>query len=56
MTGDGYLMVGDAYCVSRSGVLRAGVFLAMNSGELGAGSSTRRWRNGDVSARSLRRL
>jgi flavin-dependent dehydrogenase len=54
MTGDGYLMVGDAYAFIDP-VFSSGVFLAMNSGELGAGVVDEALRNGDVSARSLRR-
>ena len=54
MTGDGYLMVGDAYAFIDP-VFSSGVFLAMNSGELGAEVVDEALRNGDVSARSLRR-
>jgi flavin-dependent dehydrogenase len=54
MTGDGYLMVGDAYAFIDP-VFSSGVFLAMNSGELGAGVVDEALRNGDVSARSLQR-
>ena len=54
MTGDGYLMVGDAYAFIDP-VFSSGVFLAMNSGELGADVVDEALRNGDVSARSLRR-
>jgi flavin-dependent dehydrogenase len=54
MTGDGYLMVGDAYAFIDP-VFSSGVFLAMNSGELGAGVVDEALRHGDVSARSLRR-
>jgi flavin-dependent dehydrogenase len=54
MTGDGYLMVGDAYAFIDP-VFSSGVFLAMNSGELGAGVVDEALRKGDVSASSLRR-
>jgi len=54
MSGDGYLMVGDAYAFIDP-VFSSGVFLAMNSGELGAGVVDEALRTGDVSARSLRR-
>ena len=54
MTGDGYLMVGDAYAFIDP-VFSSGVFLAMNSGELGAEVVDEALRNGDVSVRSLRR-
>jgi len=54
MTGDGYLMVGDAYAFIDP-VFSSGVFLAMNSGEMGAGVVDEALRTGDVSARSLRR-
>jgi flavin-dependent dehydrogenase len=54
MTGDGYLMVGDSYAFIDP-VFSSGVFLAMNSGELGAQVVDEALRNGDVSARSLQR-
>lgn len=54
MTGDGYLMVGDAYAFIDP-VFSSGVFLAMNSGELGAEVVDEALRTGDVSARSLQR-
>ena len=54
MTGDGYLMIGDAYAFIDP-VFSSGVFLAMNSGELGAEVVDEALRTGDVSARSLRR-
>jgi flavin-dependent dehydrogenase len=54
MTGDGYLIVGDAYAFIDP-VFSSGVFLAMNSGELGAEVVDEALRNGDVSVRSLRR-
>jgi len=54
MSGDGYLMVGDAYAFIDP-VFSSGVFLAMNSGEMGAGVVDEALRTGDVSARSLRR-
>jgi len=54
MTGDGYIMVGDAYAFIDP-VFSSGVFLAMNSGELGAEVVDEALRNGDVSARSLQR-
>jgi flavin-dependent dehydrogenase len=54
MTGDGYLMVGDAYAFIDP-VFSSGVFLAMNSGELGAEVVDEALRDGNVSARSLRR-
>jgi flavin-dependent dehydrogenase len=54
MTGDGYLMIGDAYAFIDP-VFSSGVFLAMNSGELGAEVVDEALRTGDVSARNLRR-
>ena len=54
MTGDGYLMVGDAYAFIDP-VFSSGVFLAMNSAELGAQVVDEALRKGNVSARSLRR-
>ncbi|HYA47005.1 MAG TPA: NAD(P)/FAD-dependent oxidoreductase [Burkholderiales bacterium] len=54
MTGDGYLMVGDAYAFIDP-VFSSGVFLAMNSAELGAQVVDEALRKGNVSAQSLRR-
>jgi len=54
MAGDGYLMVGDAYAFVDP-VFSSGVFLAMNSGELGAEVVDEALSKGDISARSLRR-
>jgi len=54
MSGDGYLIVGDAFAFIDP-VFSSGVFLAMNSGELGAQVVDEALRNGDVSARSLQK-
>lgn len=54
MAGDGYLLVGDAYAFIDP-VFSSGVFLAMNSGELGAKAIDASLRSGDLSARSLGR-
>ncbi|MDE2089879.1 MAG: tryptophan 7-halogenase, partial [Gammaproteobacteria bacterium] len=54
MAGDGYLLVGDAFAFIDP-VFSSGVFLAMNSGELGAEAIDASLRSGDLSARSLGR-
>src|SRR5258706_2766181 len=54
MTGDGYLMVGDAYAFIDP-VFSSGVFLAMNSGVLGAEVVYDALRNCDVSPPCLMR-
>ena len=54
MTGDGYLMVGDAYAFIDP-VFSSGVFLSRNSGDVGGGLVDEGLCNGDVSWRSLRR-
>ncbi len=54
MVGDGYLIIGDAFAFIDP-VFSSGVFLAMNSGELGAQVVDEALRLGDVSVKSLRK-
>ncbi|HEX9627501.1 MAG TPA: NAD(P)/FAD-dependent oxidoreductase [Acidiferrobacterales bacterium] len=54
MAGDGWLIVGDAYAFIDP-VFSSGVFLAMNSAELGAKAIDAGLRSGDLSAASLGR-
>jgi len=54
MVGDGYLMVGDAFAFVDP-VFSSGVFLAMNSAELGAALVDEALRVGQISVRSRRR-
>ena len=54
MSGDGWLIVGDAYAFIDP-VFSSGVFLAMNSAELAAEAIDDALRSGDLSAKSLGR-
>ena len=54
MAGDGYIVVGDAFAFIDP-VFSSGVFLAMNSGEMGAQLLDEALRNGAMSPASLRR-